>query len=212
MNRRLLVGFCITSLIALPINAIGFNAIVSPTFSGDIVNENKSNIEIVNNVDINKIIEESISKYRQEQDTKQVAKTNKSNINQTTKTKKLSRGGNNPYYKQNINIVASHYSGREEENGRGNEMKNALGGELTSSTIAVPRNIKLGSLIKLTDNDGNEYIKIALDYGHTKYIKWIDDNTMKIDICKPYASRKTVSKLGIKQYKGEIIRWGFDSN
>lgn len=122
---------------------------------------------------------------------------------------KLSRGNNNPYQGRIFNITASHYSGREEENGKGRAYRNALGKPLTYETIAVPRNIPLGSLIKLIDNEGNSYIKIALDYGSTKHIRWIDNNTMKIDVCKPYASRKEIDNLGIKHYRGEIVRWGF---
>ncbi|MCD3321124.1 hypothetical protein G8V07_12470 [Clostridium botulinum D/C] len=122
---------------------------------------------------------------------------------------RLSRGSNNLYQGRIFNIVASHYSGREEENGKGRAYRNALGKALTYQTIAVPRNIPLGSLIKLIDNEGNSYIKIALDYGSTKHIRWIDSNTMKVDVCKPYASRKEIDNLGIKHYRGEIIRWGF---
>ncbi|QPW62137.1 hypothetical protein [Clostridium botulinum] len=122
---------------------------------------------------------------------------------------RLSRSSNNPYQGRSFNITASHYSGREEENGKGRAYRNALGKALTYQTIAVPRNIPLGSLIKLIDNEGNTYIKIALDYGSTKHIRWIDSNTMKIDVCKPYASRKEIDNLGIKHYRGEIVRWGF---
>ncbi|NFO99071.1 hypothetical protein FDC62_12920 [Clostridium botulinum] len=152
---------------------------------------------------------EKIGKEKQEeiQKQKQLQLQHKNNQSQTQT--RLSRGNGNPYQGRIFNITASHYSGREEENGKGRAYRNALGKALTYQTIAVPRNIPLGSLIKLIDNEGNIYIKIALDYGSTKHIRWIDSNTMKIDVCKPYASRKKIDNLGIKHYRGEIIRWGF---
>lgn len=151
---------------------------------------------------VNKAHEQLEKIEKEKQETIQKQQRNKEEI-------RLSRGSNNPYQGRTFNITASHYSGREEENGKGRAYRNALGKPLTYQTIAVPRNIPLGSLIKLIDNEGNTYIKIALDYGSTKHIRWIDSNTMKIDVCKPYASRKEIDNLGIKHYRGEIVRWGF---
>ncbi|KGM93447.1 hypothetical protein IRP63_14285 (plasmid) [Clostridium botulinum] len=214
------IGICVVTSVSIGENVNVNNTDVIIDTKDNQINTNIKDLLQVNNITKDNItiqdtnyrlqqFDEMVNKAQEQLEKLEKEKQETIQKQQHKQEVRLSRGSNNPYQGRLFDITASHYSGREEENGKGRAYRNALGKALTYQTIAVPRNIPLGSLIKLIDNEGNTYIKIALDYGSTKHIRWIDSNTMKIDVCKPYASRKEIDNLGIKHYRGEIVRWGF---
>lgn len=95
-----------------------------------------------------------------------------------------------------VNIVATFYSALGEENG-GYAGINALGGKLKQGSLAVPKDIPLGSKFYI-EGYGNF---VADDRGGA--IKRIDSNTIKVDIFVPRISgesdstyRKRVNNMG----------------
>jgi len=98
--------------------------------------------------------------------------------------------------KISVNIVATFYSALGEENG-GYAGINALGGKLKQGSLAVPKDIPLGSKFYI-EGYGNF---VADDRGGA--IKRIDSNTIKVDIFVPRnggesddAYRRRVDNMG----------------
>ena len=81
-----------------------------------------------------------------------------------------------------VNLHISYYTTLDCENSSYGAI-DAQGNELKFGTIAIPRDLPLGTQFKI---DGYEdMIFTGTDRGSTKYIRWIDTNTMKIDMCIP---------------------------
>lgn len=107
--------------------------------------------------------------------------------------------------KQYVNIVATFYSALGEENG-GYAGINALGGKLKQGSLAVPKDIPLGSKFYI-EGYGNF---VADDRGGA--IKRIDSKTIKVDIFVPRKSgesddayEKRVNDMGRIKTKGWYI-------
>ena len=82
----------------------------------------------------------------------------------------------------------------------------AQGNKLIYGTLAVPRDMELGTEFTI---DGYEGMFIARDRGSSKYIKWLDDTTVKIDMFIPRKNGesnkdyfKRVNSLGIVETTG----------
>lgn len=108
-----------------------------------------------------------------------------------------------------VNIHVSYYTDLQCENTINKETTDALGGKLVRGTIAIPRSMPLGTKFIIEGFDG-EYI--GKDRGSRKYIKWIDGNTMKIDmyIARIYGESdddyfKRVNSKGITKTTGKYL-------
>jgi hypothetical protein len=108
-------------------------------------------------------------------------------------------------YSKKVNVVATHYGGGANENG-GFSGLTASSKRLSRGMIATPNNISFGTPIVLEDSNGAKTIKITEDRGNSKYIKWLDSNTVRIDIYVPDKSVEEIKAMGVKKYTGYIIK------
>lgn len=94
-----------------------------------------------------------------------------------------------------IDIIVSYYTSVEEENGNGLEGRNAIGGYLSNTSIAIPRVtensiVKYGSVIEfedlgeayMKDYNGKYLKRIADDCGSPKHIRIREDGVYRMDI------------------------------
>ena len=81
-----------------------------------------------------------------------------------------------------VNLHISYYTDLQCENTIGKETTDAIGNKLVFGTIAIPRDLPLGTEFKI---EGYDSIFYGNDRGSKKYIKWIDENTMKVDMFIP---------------------------
>lgn len=95
-----------------------------------------------------------------------------------------------------IRVVASFYTGLEEENGDGLGGKNAIGGYLSKTSVAIPRHDELvtyGMEIEferfsdgyMRDYNGQYLTRIADDTGNPKHIRVREDGVYRMDIYCP---------------------------
>lgn len=77
----------------------------------------------------------------------------------------------------------------------------ASGKHLSRGMVASPSNIPFGTKIYI-----KEFNKIytVQDRGNSNYIKWIDNNTVRLDIY--VSSKEEAYRLGIIKTKGYIMR------
>jgi 3D (Asp-Asp-Asp) domain-containing protein len=103
---------------------------------------------------------------------------------------------NQPHY---INIICTAYTGSADENG-GYINKSASGIKLNrgGNYCATPPDIQFGKTI-VVEGLGNFEVQ---DRGNQRYIKWIDENTLRIDIFMN--SKKEALNFGVRTYKGYI--------
>lgn len=108
-----------------------------------------------------------------------------------------------------VNIHVSYYTDLPIENTPNKPTTDAQGNKLTYGTIAIPRDLPLGTTFIIDGFDG-EYV--GRDRGSRKYIKWIDDNTMKIDMYIPRKSGesnstyyKRVNNMGVTKTTGRYL-------
>lgn len=106
------------------------------------------------------------------------------------------------YYYRKVNIVATHYTNSVADCGNTKGIT-ASGIRASRGTIAVPHSIPFGTEIILEDETGSKQKVVAQDRGGA--IKWIDENTMKIDVFVPNATKKQLLQLGVKHYTGYIL-------
>lgn len=104
-----------------------------------------------------------------------------------------------------VNLVITYYTSLTCENGPWGAV-DAQQNPLIHTTVAVPRDIPLGTTFTI---EGDETIYVARDRGSRKHIKWIDSDTMKIDMFVPRNSGedddsyyRRVNNLGITKVKG----------
>lgn len=107
-----------------------------------------------------------------------------------------------------VNIHITYYTGLICENTHYGSV-DAQGNPLKYGTIAVPRNIPLGTVFQI---EGFDTEFVGRDRGSKKYIKWLDENTMKIDMYIPpmknesnSAYYKRVNAMGITKTKGKYL-------
>lgn len=110
--------------------------------------------------------------------------------------------GETYYYKRKINIVATHYTNSVADCGNTKGVT-ASGVRASRGMVAVPKNIPFGTEIVLVDEGGNKQKVIAQDTGSA--IKWINADTMKIDVFVPNATKKQILDMGVKHYTGYIL-------
>lgn len=97
-----------------------------------------------------------------------------------------------------IDVIVSYYTSVEEENGNGLEGRNAIGGYLSNTSIAIPRVtensiVKYGSVIEfedlgeayMKDYNGKYLKRIADDCGSPKHIRIREDGVYRMDIYCP---------------------------
>ena len=82
----------------------------------------------------------------------------------------------------NVNLHVSYYTDLPIENTPNKPTTDAQGNKLIKSTIAIPRDLPLGTKFIIDGFDG-EYV--GRDRGSKKYIKWLSEDTMKIDMHIP---------------------------
>lgn len=82
----------------------------------------------------------------------------------------------------------------------------AMGKQLKYGTLAIPRELPLGTRFKI---DGHDTIFTGTDRGSKKHIRFIDDKTMKIDLFIPRQNGENnsqyynrVNDMGITKTKG----------
>lgn len=103
--------------------------------------------------------------------------------------------------KQNIKevrIIATAYTADPKENGN-NHSRTASGKIVSRGMVATPRDIPFGS--KIVIHEMGEYT--VEDRGNPKYIRWIDANTIRIDIFM--TDKAEALKFGVKHLTGYII-------
>lgn len=106
------------------------------------------------------------------------------------------------YRYRKVNIVATHYTSSVADCGNTKGVT-ASGVRASRGMVAVPHNIPFGTQIVLEDEQGNKQKVIAQDRGGA--IKWINEDTMKIDVFVPNATKKQILDLGVKKYTGYIL-------
>jgi hypothetical protein len=110
--------------------------------------------------------------------------------------------GETHIYKRKINIVGTFYTNSKADCGKTDGITKS-GLRASRGIIATPPDIAFGTNIVLEDKDGNMKKYSVQDRGSA--IKWIDENTMKVDIFIPKATAKQIQKLGKKYYTGYIL-------
>lgn len=94
-------------------------------------------------------------------------------------------------------IILTFYSVDAEQ--CGNDLGiTASGKHIQEGMCAAPTSINFGKVISLSN--GQSYV--VEDRGSSKYIRWIDNNTFRIDVYVP--SREQAERLGVKTYTGVI--------
>lgn len=106
------------------------------------------------------------------------------------------------YYYRKVNIIATHYTNSIADCGKTDGIS-ASGVPISRGMVAVPKSIPFGTEIILEDAQGNKEKVIAQDRGSA--IKWINNDTMKIDVFVPNVTKKQINNLGVKKYTGYII-------
>lgn len=106
-----------------------------------------------------------------------------------------------------VNIHVSYYTDLPIENTPNKPTTDAIVNKLIHGTIAIPRDLPLHTTFVIDGFDG-EYV--GRDRGSKKYIKWLSDDTMKIDMYIPRnkgesdsAYYKRVNNMGITKTTGE---------
>lgn len=94
-------------------------------------------------------------------------------------------------------IILTFYSVDAEQCGKTDGIT-ASGKHIQEGMCAAPSSINFGKVISLSN--GQSYV--VEDRGSSKYIRWIDNNTFRIDVYVP--SRKQAEKLGVQTYTGII--------
>lgn len=113
--------------------------------------------------------------------------------------KALDRGYDGGYKTININCIVSYYTNENSRMEGG--QKDIKGNPLLGYKIkicAAPKNIPYGSFVEM---DNLETYKVV-DRGSA--IKWINEDTMKIDVFVPNATQKQLNSLGIKKHKAKV--------
>jgi hypothetical protein len=110
--------------------------------------------------------------------------------------------GGQIYYYRKVNIVATHYTNSVSDCGNTKGIT-ASGVRASRGTIAVPKSISFGTEIILEDEAGNKQKVVAQDRGGA--IKWLNEDTMKIDVFVPNATKRQLLQLGVKHYTGYIL-------
>lgn len=146
---------------------------------------NKNAIQKLACININDIAKEVYEQSKQEmlkQDQAEEQKKKQLQIQNITKT---------------YNIILAFYSVDVEQ--CGNDLGiTASGKHIQEGMCAAPRDINFGKVISL--NNGQSYV--VEDRGSSKYIRWIDNNTFRIDVYVP--SKKQAERLGVQTYTGVI--------
>ena len=94
-------------------------------------------------------------------------------------------------------IILTFYSVDAEQCGN-NLGITASGKHIQEGMCAAPTSINFGKVISLSN--GQSYV--VEDRGSSKYIKWIDNNTFRIDVYVP--SKEQAERLGVQTYTGVI--------
>lgn len=102
-----------------------------------------------------------------------------------------------------INLHISFYTDLQSENTVGKETTDAQGNKLVYGTIAIPRDLPLGTTFIIDGFDG-EFT--GRDRGSKKYIKWLDSNTMKIDMHIPRISGESNSAYHKRVYHMGVVK------
>lgn len=105
-------------------------------------------------------------------------------------------------YRRKVNIVATHYTVSVRDCGNTLGIT-ASGKKVREGMISVPKNISFGTEIVLEDKGGNTKKYVAEDTGSA--IKWLDEDTMKVDIFVPDATYEELMDLGKVYYTGYIL-------
>jgi 3D (Asp-Asp-Asp) domain-containing protein len=101
-----------------------------------------------------------------------------------------------------INIVATAYTASADECGNSKGIT-ASGSKVSYNrgTIAAPHNVPFNTKIVIPELNKTFVVE---DRGNKKHIKWINSNTMRIDV---YMEKKSDAiKFGVKKLKGYIIK------
>lgn len=196
MSKKILALLSATLIMCSSIEYVG---IKDSVFKGKIILEKQVSIGKVKGYDVfNNKYKENLERIEEEK-RKQLEEHKKREQEEQNKIKKLDRGYNGIYRIINVNCIVSFYTNRDNrlEGGNKDVKGNLLVGH-DMNVCATPSNIPYGSFIEL-DNMG---LYKVVDTGGA--IKWIDNDTMKIDIFIPYATIKELNNLGIKKVKGKI--------
>lgn len=112
-----------------------------------------------------------------------------------------------------LDVVVSYYTSLPEENGVNYGGRNAVGGYLSSTSIAIPRNgiIKYGMTVEfeslgetyMKDYNGQYLTRIADDCGSPKHIRVREDGVYRMDIYCPKFSYESD-----EQYKARVNNYG----
>lgn len=101
-----------------------------------------------------------------------------------------------------IDVEVTYYTGLASENGSKNAGKNAIGGYLSNTSIAIPRKddlVKYGTKIEFSnlgkkymdDYNGKHLIRIADDCGRPKHIRVREDGVYRMDVYCPRIGNET---------------------
>lgn len=115
------------------------------------------------------------------------------------KVKNLDRGYAGTYRILEVNCIVSYYTNQNNSlEGGSNDCKGKPLVSHDMNVVAAPSNIPYGSFVEL---EGMGIYKVV-DRGGA--IKWINNNTMKIDVFVPNATTPQLNKLGVKKTSGKI--------
>lgn len=108
---------------------------------------------------------------------------------------------------QDVELLITYYGGNDPAQ-TSPECIMANGEEPYYGAIACPKDIPMGSLIKF---NGKTFV--CSDRGNPNYICWLDDGTMRVDVCIPIndgesmeAYRKRVRSYGTDRLTAKLIR------
>lgn len=103
-----------------------------------------------------------------------------------------------------VNLIISHYSDMDYENGQG--AINAQDERLKFGMIAIPRDLPLNTKFYIK---GYKTQFVGSDRGSSRHIRWVNNNTMKIDMFverldseSDYEYAQRISDLGVKKTIG----------
>lgn len=110
------------------------------------------------------------------------------------------------YLKKPVNIIATAYTASKEETGKTDGITASGLRASRGRTIATPYSIPFGTKIYIPDlilDKDNNGVYTAEDRGNTRYIKWINSDTMRIDVFMNTKSEAV--EFGVKHYTGYIL-------
>lgn len=152
----------------------------------------------------NKIIEQGKELQRQREiEEKRKEAERLAKLEEEKKKQCMVNLGNESYkYARKVNVVATYYTNSAFDCGKTDGIT-ASGLKASRGMVAVPKDIPFNTSIILEDSKGNKHKVVAQDRGGA--IRWLSDDTMKMDVFVPNATDEEISNMGVTRYTGYIL-------